>query len=106
MKKYVPSGYQIITVDGTNYVEPSSKIETPTEDEKVLIDILKSGEIKKPILLTIKNIANSGDDISGIASLCFGETLRGLRLYGGDTYFVDITYNTETEETTVSVHEN
>lgn len=52
MKKYVPSGYQIINIDLTG--KTSGTPFTPeTEDEKLLHEILSSGELKKPILLDI-----------------------------------------------------
>lgn len=51
-KKYVPSGYQIISLDVTD--KTSGTAFTPeTEDEKILHQILSSGKIEKPILLHI-----------------------------------------------------
>lgn len=51
-KKYVPSGYQIISIDVSD--KTSGTPFTPeTEDEKLLHEILSSGEIKKPILLNV-----------------------------------------------------
>lgn len=51
-KKYTPSGYQIINIDVS--ARTSGIPFTPeTEDEKLLHEILSSGEIKKPILLNV-----------------------------------------------------
>ena len=57
-KKYTPSGYQIINIDVTD--KTSGTAFTPeTEDEKILHEILSSGEIKKPILLRLFGISNT-----------------------------------------------
>ena len=58
-KKYVPNGYQIISIDASG--QTSGVGFTPeTEDEKLLYQILTSGEIKKPILL---HIIDMGDQV-------------------------------------------
>ena len=61
MKKYVPSGYQIINIDTTD--KTSGTGFTPeTDDEKILYEILSSGKLEpKPILLKIK---------TSVVSLC------------------------------------
>lgn len=57
-KKYTPSGYQIISIDVS--AKTSGTAFTPeTEDEKLLHEILSSGEIKKPILLKLFGIADT-----------------------------------------------
>ena len=56
-KKYTPSGYQIISIDVSD--QTSGTAFTPeTEDEKLLHEILSSGEIKKPILLRLFGITD------------------------------------------------
>lgn len=53
MKKYTPSGYQIINIDVSD--KTSGTPFTPeTEDEKLLHSLLSSGKLEpKPILLTV-----------------------------------------------------
>ena len=51
-KKYIPSGYQIISIDVSD--KSSGTGFTPeTEDEKILYEILSSSKFTKPILLDI-----------------------------------------------------
>lgn len=52
MKKYVPSGYQIIVVNVTGKTSGST-FAPQTEDEKILFEILQNQKCNKPILLTI-----------------------------------------------------
>ena len=71
MKKYVPSGYQIINIDLTGRIS-NTAWEPSTEDEKILFDLLKrngKGKIVKPILLYEKSNKISGFPIL-INELC------------------------------------
>lgn len=77
-KKYVPSGYQIITIDMTN--KTSGTAFTPeTEDEKILHEILSSGEISKPILLSLVGVTDDR---------CFGFGV----VHGGTIYLINTVY--------------
>lgn len=78
MKKYVPSGYQIINIDLTGK-QSGSSWEPSTEDEKILFDLLtrnNNGEIVKPILLYEKMHKMSGLAIlsNNVCSLSIGFT--------------------------------
>lgn len=64
-KKYVPSGYQIISIDVSDKTS-GTPFSPETEDEKLLYEILLSDEIKKPILLDIKS---SGYHLVGFANI-------------------------------------
>ena len=52
-KKLQPSGYQIINIDVSTQTS-GTPFDPVTDDEKLLLDILSSGKINKPILLQIK----------------------------------------------------
>ena len=52
-KKYIPSGYQIISIDVSDKTN-GTPFTPETEDEKLLYEILSSDKIKKPILLDFK----------------------------------------------------
>ena len=54
MKKYVPSGYQIISID-VSRVDDDDNLLEETEDEKVLYELCRSGKLhRKPILMDVK----------------------------------------------------
>lgn len=64
MKKYVPSGYQILSIDVTRVDENNHLLEE-TEDEKVLYDLMRNGKLdRKPILLQARH-GNSGFVLTG-----------------------------------------
>ena len=68
-KKYVPSGYQIINLDATNYPLNDSGDITPTQDdEKILVEILQKG-VTKPILICLKNVGDNGTDCMSFVSI-------------------------------------
>lgn len=77
-KKYVPSGYQIINIDVSDKTS-GTPFDVVTEDEKLLYEILSSGEIKKPILLHIKT---TGFEMCGSAILDIGSKI--ISLISGD----------------------
>jgi len=63
-KKYAPSGYQIINIDLSAKTSGTAFL-PETEDEKLLHEILSSGELKKPILL---DITTENYHLSGVAT--------------------------------------
>ncbi len=75
-KKYVPSGYQIISVD-VNETEDNQWYVVESEDSKILKTLLESNDgriYKKPILLDIYDNSN-GWRIQGFAVIYGGYAL-------------------------------
>ena len=65
MKKYVPSGYQIISIDATRVDDDGNLLEE-TEDEKVLYEICRSGKLhRKPILMDV-HLGSNGLHLTGV----------------------------------------
>lgn len=52
-KKYAPSGYQIINLDFSDKTSNVGFV-PETEDEKLVMDILKNEHYNKPILISLK----------------------------------------------------
>lgn len=67
MKKYVPNGYQIISV-----AFETDNIATPSEDAELLKSIIENKKFDKPILLTVDATKGGYYIVSGFA------TVRGL----------------------------
>lgn len=110
MKKYVPSGLQIITIKTKTGISVTDF--TVTEDMKVLkewLDKAIKGEMMKPLLLTVIDETNNNRVLSGISSyyvdivskiitvnlmnLMEDSTLIALQLsYNGTTQTLSINY--------------
>lgn len=95
MKKYVPSGYQILSIDCSR-VDNDGNLLEETEDEKVLYELFRNNRISsKPILLNA--YVPSGFSITGFAIYNIG-TLSILDLVMEDGSIngytqVRLTYN-------------
>lgn len=83
MKKYVPSGYQIISID-TSRVDDDGNLLEETEDEKVLYEIMRSGKLhRKPILMYAK-MGNGGAELTGYPVILSNSlTLQQIKLAEG-----------------------
>ena len=69
-KKYVPSGYQIISLHAIDDGDGGVILEE-TEDYKLLVTIFKTENYQKPILL------NLIDDVNGVKILAFPIRILG-----------------------------
>ena len=69
-KKYIPSGYQIISIDSTIVDEVGSDeyLKIQTEDDKILEKMFKTNDFSKPILLMDK-----GTGLMGFPTIIMGE---------------------------------
>ena len=94
-KKYVPSGYQIISV----VVNPNATTKLiDSEDKKILKELLEIGEFNKPVLLQIHDLVN-GHDMSGFATFDNGILILSFGLTANYSLYL------ESNDIVVSLHE-